>query len=361
MENKQFARFGVSVLILLGLIVLSHKSWAQTNCARILNEAENDYQRGNLYAIPDKLAACLLNGFEKEELIQAYRLLTLTYLNINQEDNAREALISLLKVNPEYKLGATTPVEFENLYNQINTDPYLYIGAMVNVGLSDVVVMRDFSMSSDNNQAKAEYTGKVSINLGLQVTVPIKKWLAITVQPNFAQVRYDYKEGINAQFQAEKAIQETTLTEQSRYWEFPVMARFNKEFNKLSVVAYAGGYVSSMISANFTEIQRINVFDDITNEVTGSGIDLTSYRRSLNFGYQAQLGIAFNYLGLNWETRLGIREQILNQAKYESVTSRLQNSFSYDYLYVDDDFRNRVFFFSLTVSKPFYNFYRAKK
>lgn len=347
--------------LLVALMGLSLVTFGQSNCARVLNEAENDYQRGNLYAIPDKLSECLKGGFQKGEMVQAYRLLALTYLNINQEDNAREALIALLKVNPEYKLGATTPAEFENLFNQINTDPYLYVGIHVNVGLSNVVVMREYSVSSNSNDPQAEYNGMASIATGIQVTVPINKWLGITAQPGFSQVEFGFNEGIKSQFEALAPIQVTNLKERNRYWDLPLMARFNKELDRITLVAYVGGFASTMISTKFIDVERINFFDPITNKVIDNELDMLDRRRKFNLGYQAQLGITFNYLGLNWETRAGIKEQIFNQAKYANVTDRLEDAFKYNYLYIDNDFRSRVFFLSLTVSKPFYNFYRAKK
>ena len=116
--------------LLIILIFLANSSlFAQANCERNLNEARSDYANGNLYAIPGKLDECLKSGFSKNEMIEAYQLLALTYININQQDKAKESMIKLLKLQTDYQVVKNVdPDELYSLYQGIETDPIYFIG-----------------------------------------------------------------------------------------------------------------------------------------------------------------------------------------------------------------------------------------
>ena len=80
------------VIILFSIPTISI---AQDQCAVALSEAEDKYDQGRLYEIPEILESCLEYGFSKEEKIRAYRLLTLSYLFLDYYDEFCGILVKL--------------------------------------------------------------------------------------------------------------------------------------------------------------------------------------------------------------------------------------------------------------------------
>ena len=78
-------------------------SYSQTLCSQALSAAQISFDNGHLYGIPSGLKDCLDNGFTKQERIQAYKLLTITYLFIDDPISAENSYLSLLRLDPEHK------------------------------------------------------------------------------------------------------------------------------------------------------------------------------------------------------------------------------------------------------------------
>ncbi|MCK5170420.1 MAG: hypothetical protein KAQ75_11125, partial [Bacteroidales bacterium] len=109
----------VIFLLLFSSIALAQ----QTDCAFKLEEAENLYETGILDSIPAMLRSCVIEGFDDDELIRAYKLLILTYLFEDYQEMAEFTMLKFLKKFPEYELKAIDQVEFKYLYNSYQTVP----------------------------------------------------------------------------------------------------------------------------------------------------------------------------------------------------------------------------------------------
>src|SRR5688500_5368778 len=70
-------------ILLLCVVVLSVGGYAhaQSTCAQTLRLAQSIYDQGRLHELPQLLDNCLKeNQFNDEEKVNAYKLLTLTYI-----------------------------------------------------------------------------------------------------------------------------------------------------------------------------------------------------------------------------------------------------------------------------------------
>ena len=136
-----------SIILIFLFVALS--SVAQDQCAVALNEAEDRYETGRLYEIPELLNACLESGFTKEQKITAYRLLTLTYLYLNYYEEADKSYLELLKLSPEYDINdELDPMEIINHHDKFTTKPiyYLTLGKF-GLNVSYANVLTDYSIS----------------------------------------------------------------------------------------------------------------------------------------------------------------------------------------------------------------------
>ena len=81
-------------------IIVSCSGYAQdeeNNCFLSLKEAEKLYDQGKLELVYPTLSNCLNDGFTKEEKVQAYRLLVLTYLFDDKTQKAEQNMEFLLE------------------------------------------------------------------------------------------------------------------------------------------------------------------------------------------------------------------------------------------------------------------------
>ena len=108
------------LLLLALLAALAGPAAAQT-CASALDRAEASYQSGEFDAAIERLTTCLDQGaLSPEERRQAYRLVGLSYIGKDREADARDAVVRLLEVAPNYQPDpALDPPPFVRLVEEM--------------------------------------------------------------------------------------------------------------------------------------------------------------------------------------------------------------------------------------------------
>ena len=136
-------------LLAILLMVLSWSAFSQ-NCTQKLNQAEDDYEAGRLLGIPDQISTCILNkSFSTEEEIRARKLLTLVYIFTDQEAQAEQAMINLLKEDPEHRLDPQVdPAELFFLYDQFRTEPIFRISFKGGLNTSYVSQIEEYATNN---------------------------------------------------------------------------------------------------------------------------------------------------------------------------------------------------------------------
>ena len=76
---------------------------AQKDCETALTDAQNMYAIGNFDNTIRQLLPCLDAGFSDGQKVYGYRLLALSYLAMDEFDEARDAIQQLLVLSPRYK------------------------------------------------------------------------------------------------------------------------------------------------------------------------------------------------------------------------------------------------------------------
>lgn len=128
----KFDCYSMRRILLLFVVVLLAGSYAraQSTCAQTLRLAQSIYDQGRLHELPQLLQKCLEeNGFNDEEKVNAYKLLTLTYIYLEEPAKADEYMLALLRTDTEFKVNdAVDPAEFVALYKTFRTYPIYRIG-----------------------------------------------------------------------------------------------------------------------------------------------------------------------------------------------------------------------------------------
>lgn len=111
---------GKTVLILIVVSILSGSAYSQSMCNDVtLTEALKKYELGDFESVFALLNPCIESGFSYNEQVQAYRLLSLSYIAIDSSKAAYESASRLLKINPNFEPTVFDPPRFFKMVTDI--------------------------------------------------------------------------------------------------------------------------------------------------------------------------------------------------------------------------------------------------
>jgi len=84
-----------------------------------LNDARKNYENGKFTEVLQMLHPCIQKGFNEKQKVEAYRLLAMTYLAIDSNDQAALETGFLLQINPTYEANLFDPPAFIKLVNDL--------------------------------------------------------------------------------------------------------------------------------------------------------------------------------------------------------------------------------------------------
>ena len=330
-------------LIFSGSIV----SGQNTNCSEVLIKAQDTYKEGRINEIADMLQPCLETGLSKQEKIEAYRLLSLTYLYFNEREQAQNAMTNLLKNDPEYKLRQSDPTEFVNLYNSFRTTPIFLIGAKLGINGLDIDVKKNFSL--DNSAAKrGKYESGIGIQGGLLVQFPLAKKISLLTELLYSINSYTYTDHLFGYASLE-------FPEKQVYLGLPVLLNYNfGKSQKWIPYLNLGGSVSYLLSAKAAPIRVDETDGNNQREIKEGEIAIATLRQKINFNLIAGAGLRVKdvlgrgYLFLDFRYSHGLNNIVNEKDRYSN------EDLVYKYLYVDNNFKINSFQYSVGYSYPLY-------
>jgi hypothetical protein len=144
--NKVF----ITILFLITVCVLESK--AQTACTQTLRQARTVFDEGRIHELEGLLSSCIKNGFNDEERTEAYRLLILAHIYLDETDKADESMLDLLKDNHGFTINEKAdPSELINLYATYRTKPIFYVGAKFGVNTTIINVQKAYGVNDQNS------------------------------------------------------------------------------------------------------------------------------------------------------------------------------------------------------------------
>ncbi|MBS1952264.1 MAG: hypothetical protein OJF59_002891 [Cytophagales bacterium] len=157
-------------LFILFLVVSAGASAQLTTCAQTLRLANSTYEQGRLHELPDLLAKCLESGFNQQEKVQAYKLLTLAYIYLEEPEKADETMLKILETDNYFTINKDIdPAEFIALYNTFRTKPIFRLGVhfLLNSSQPNVAM---FNPISDGT---GKYSYKIGVGAGIGGELPV--------------------------------------------------------------------------------------------------------------------------------------------------------------------------------------------
>ncbi len=151
------------------------------DCVQTLRLARATYEQGRLHEIEGQLSGCLKaedqGGFkkdQKQERVEAYKLLCLSYIYLEEPQKADEAMLNIKGTDPYYEPSeAVDPAEFVALFNTFRKNPVYRIGITLGgnfaqPNISELVYVNEFTGDSKFKRAFAiQFGGAVDVPLAL--------------------------------------------------------------------------------------------------------------------------------------------------------------------------------------------------
>jgi len=324
--------------------LLSLSSYAQKSCIEKLEEAEKYYESGQIDLVAPLLQDCLIKGFTKEEKVRAYRLLTLYNLYYNQDAEARNNFLELLKVDKEYKLKEIDPSEFSDLYSKFRTSPVIIAGAKFGIGLTGIYNI-DYYNDINSVESVPFYTASSTFSYGVSVEVPVYKQFSLSCELYYSSFSYT----LNDTILSYSVIQ---LDENVSQIDMPLTIQWN--ISKGDFVPYlkAGSSLNYLLSSN-TSVYRQDEESGLYRR-SEMNFNLTDSRNRFNYSITAGAGFRWkNFIGPGYVTCELRYIRYLND--YLDSENRASNpEMVYSGLITDNTFRVQNVQFFIGYKLPFY-------
>ncbi|MFY0599044.1 MAG: PorT family protein [Cyclobacteriaceae bacterium] len=383
-------------LLLAACLMLFLRGYSQ-NCSQRLSQLERDYEAGKLLRIPEEVEKLLKNedddsGYKcklsKEEQVRAKKLLTKTYIFTDEEIKSEEALVDLLKTDPEHFLDKQVdPRELFFLMDQFQTDPIIRVALKVGVNTTFVNVIEsfgtgplgegisydkfyngrtksgdpDFEQIVPGNEQPSEFPAPSTRSFGFSVELMAERHIKYGIEVGLgAQIRVS-NYNIDAYIVDENTW--TSATNKQVYFRTPLLVRYNLFYNKhksdpakyrLKPYAFAGISADFLMSAQYVDASRSGgtsfTLDD-NNDLTAKE-QVNEFDYSIFFGFGVKYRIATHYLTADIRYDNARNNYINGDNRYANKSSVFDSGF------VEDNLSLNVVSFNVGFT---YSIYSPKK
>lgn len=303
------------LFFLLAVFCHQFSARAQSTCAQTLRLAQSVYEQGRLQELEALLAGCLQNGFTDEEKVNAYKLLTLTYIYLEEPEKADRTMLFLLETNNEFAPNdAVDPAEFVALYNTFRTWPIYRIGLKFgSIATQPTVVTSDYV-----NDGISEYNYGYGFLAALSFEIPLKgKQNKFTVNPEPTFMLRNFS-STNSE-----GVLVTSGTESQIVLSLPVSVQYKflekEKTNFYGALGVAGDFLMS--ASKTTDSKR----GDNNAPVEEKTFSITSQRNRFNgnllasAGFKRKIGKGFLIAEVRYQ--MGMLPMLTKADTYENLVT----------------------------------------
>lgn len=349
----------IFILSIILCTVVSYRVNSQSEeCVFTLQEAERLYSLGQIENIPEMLDSCIVEGFNKDERLQAYKLIILTYLMDDNMRKADSAMVDFLKKYPEYEITPADPAEFVYVKNSYKTIPSFSLGVIGGINMTFPYSVEQFGVHNLES-ASGNYSATAP---GFQAGISVIKYLSprfdLNLEILYQQSVYNYSLIPQKQTSAFDPNYELEILESTSMLSFPFSFTVDLTKGKWKPYLRAGIVGTYYLSSSIDPKRSYS--DGSLDDVAGQPVSTSDLgnRTELNFYAQAGGGLKFNYQGKGYFL-LDVRF-LAGFTKAVNAENRLDpnSDLIFRYKFTDDD----MYINNLTISLGWiYPIYISKK
>lgn len=332
------------ICLLMFAAVLEVNAQKRVPCNRSLDAANKEYETGNFGGCVKVLSGCLGN-YSKQEGVEAYRLLALCQLGLNNEPKAIEASLKLLYLKHDYReYPYFDPVELTRLLNRFEVWPSLELGLKAGFNINSISTGNNYSV----NGAAQTFSPKWGYTAGVVGEYYINEKISLNAEVLFEGLSY--------------LMESTPITdwkqqyiEKLNYVNIPLSGRYYfYKRNHFSLAAEAGFQTQFLLGTTSNSY--------FENQKTGfsyqTSAQLTEYRNKAVFyglaGIVAKHKVGVGMFVADVRFAMGLRKIVNPDKRYNDINYVLTNQ------YVDSDIRFNPLYVSIGYQFPVDGMYKVK-
>lgn len=335
----------VTAVILFTILWSGHSVYAQKKCKDVLNRSDKLFQEGQIQEAVKTCEPCMNSLKSDEERFEAYRLLGISYLFLNNKRKSIQYAEKMIWLKPDYyKYPNIDPVEFTQLINKFEVRQIIYGGIKTGVNYVTPTILKSYSTFNT--------TSKYYMTTGYQFG-------------GFAE--YFYKPGIafgtDLQFNGIYISQKVDNAggNNQQYHEYQQSLLFLPYVNfylnlpkGLRVYSGAGIGVNYMLNAmvNLETLNELTQVSTLTSKNAIQERNRSQVITSIKFGIGYPLGKGF--IGFDMSYLVSLRNMV-------DPSKRLSDlDFIFNNQYINDDIKLSMFMFNISYHMPLYSIIENK-
>jgi opacity protein-like surface antigen len=310
-----------------GFTALAQIDPCATNLKDAVQKSDEGWYDDAIALINQTLNACELS---KNDQIEAYKLLIVNYLAIDNLEKADLSAAKIMKIDPNYEPDLLRDrTEVIVLFQKYKPAAVLkgYLSGGIN--LSQTTASNTYSMVTHGSEASLDNYQNVTgfqIGLGLEFRLLPKLWIraggqyrssgySITI-PNVQGRTVNYQEEIN-------------------YFEAPTTIKYY--FLERNIQPFVQGGVNlSFLNSALGQLSRDNISDIVSRD---------NQRNNFYLGYIVGVGVAYNIKGFSLQ---GGVNYMINPSNLNKENTRYDNiDMVFKYYYLDHNFSMNNLFFNI--------------
>lgn len=350
-------------IVALVFIIFQQEVRAQgSTCAQTLRLARATYEQGRLHELPAMVDDCLKKtedggGFTKQERVEAFRILTLAYIYLEEPAEADKMMLQLMNTDHFFEPNPDVdPAEFQALYKKFRRNPVFMAGLRLsgNFTFASVNALHYVSPESVGN-------GKYGPKFGFQVAGIFEKEFfynskskilkRITVAPEIAFTSRSFlytNSGVYRYDSTSDRVANGTLesTYKQSWLDVNAMIQYKLKKGKSNWNSYItiGPGISFLLNAS-----NPTLFTSPNSTVTGPDVETKeNYKSLMNsviVGYGLKRRVGELYINFDVRYQYGFTQPI-------DPAKRTNSELVYDYSMTHNDFRQSTIFFSAGILYP---------
>jgi len=345
--------------IILCTVVFNQANSQTDECVIKLQEAERLYSLGQIENIPEMLGDCITEGFNKDERLQAYKLIILTYLMDDNMRRADSAMADFLKRYPEYELTAADPAEFDYLFGSYKTLPLYSLGISLGTSLSSVNLIEQYGTYNLGMRSEPDYSiSGIPIRVGISFSRFLTKGLDINLEVLYSSFNFSYENKAFGGLEVNEGEYAKVVYDESQsHLELPLSFTYELSQSRIRPYLRLGFAVSYMFTANGNANL---IYNYGTHDIRkGETIDRLDNRNPFNYWGVGGVGVKFKitqgYFFADFRANIGINEQLNSGTRYIGDGSSYElNDLTWYYGYTDNNFTINNLIFSVGYVRLFY-------
>ncbi len=315
-------RFLLIILSIMFLFICENAGAQNENCINNLKVAQNNFDDGDFDEAITLLNSTLKDcDLDKQDKINAYEILILCYLTIDNLKAADDAVSAILNLNPIY-----SPNKLKNdnrlikIFGQFSTKPTFSLGIEGGINFPTIHTQNSYSVVYNNGEAPNAYLSKIGSQFGINMEKRFSEHLWFRIASFYQTTNYQH-------FLYDVVNETINYSENLTYIDLPISIKYYALYKYIQPYAFAGADFSLLNTSQSTTTN--NESTDIVNRI--------DMRNKFSFGILG--GIGARYIYHNFIFSLDARYCYYPENINKQGTRYNDKINLFTYYYIDDNFR----------------------